>query len=162
MKVDLVKNNELSKELKNEHGFELGSCYVNADRLFRDKVCKYNVIGFARKKGSEIAFRHAWNYTEDFKQLIDATLDDDINNYEYFQSYCLDLDTFYKHRVVFNCDGNDYKYYNRFEEIECAVTDKLKLCNYDLYGYLYEEGTEKFGYDCFDEDSSINLRANLL
>lgn len=156
-----MKNNKISKELKKQYDFKSGSCYINADKLFKYKICKYIVVGFAKEKKSKIAFRHAWNMDEDFN-IIDATLEKNIENIEYYRAFSMDLDTFYKDGVVFKCDGNDYRYYKRFEEIDCAVSNNLKLCDYDLYKYLYSEGTEIFEYECFDDDSSINLRAKCI
>lgn len=132
-----MKNNELSKELKELYNCKQGACYINADKLFKDEICKYVVIGYAQHKESKHAIRHAWNMTEK-EEIVDVTVEVDINEVTYYPIFKFDLKSFYKEGVIFKCSGNDYNKYDLKAELKCIEENNLNIYATEKFKYLME------------------------
>lgn len=125
-------NNLMNKIEKNN---VKGQCYRNAYNNLIDSEGElpYLVIGYCKNVWEDITFRHAWNLDQHM-EIVDTTLMEDGEEYEYFEAFILDLENI-----------SDEEHLDEYLDDEY-----LEFLDYD----------EKSELDCIEENGLIVSQVN--
>lgn len=134
-----VVDKRLSKKLK-EKRFKRGYCYSNSFTVFTENKnydIQHFVIGYCKKRWSNIAFRHAWNLSKE-GNIVDVSLPQhDLDDYEYYEAFKYTYDEFHKNNVMLKTTGAGLLGLNVEAEMKCIKDNNLYVIKEDLLNCIY-------------------------